>query len=197
MDPYKVLGVSPDDSEEAIKKAYRALVKKYHPDRYVNTPMSDMANEKLKEINEAYDQLTNKKTDPGNRGYSRQYGGYSRAHYSAGYSVSFETVRMLIRIRRFNEAEAMLSQLPQNAEWFYLTGLVYMNRGWYSKGREFIQKAVSLDPQNTEYAQTLNSFQSQNRNYREYKMEYSECCNPTGILPCLCCSVICPRFCCC
>ena len=40
MDPYEVLGVSRDADEETIKKAYRALVKKYHPDKYVNTPMA-------------------------------------------------------------------------------------------------------------------------------------------------------------
>jgi len=118
MDPYKVLGVNPGDDEETIKKAYRALVKKYHPDRYVNTPMADMATEKLKEINEAYDMITNKKAESGYSGGGSY--GYGGAQYSQNYSVSFESVRMLIRMRRFSEAESMLNALPQNAEWNYL-----------------------------------------------------------------------------
>ena len=57
MDPYEVLGVSHDADEETIKKAYRELVKKYHPDRYVNNPLADLAAEKMKNINKAYDML--------------------------------------------------------------------------------------------------------------------------------------------
>ena len=65
MNPYKVLGVSENASQEEIRKAYLALVKKYHPDRYADGPMKDMANEKLKEINQAYEMLTKKKDTSG------------------------------------------------------------------------------------------------------------------------------------
>ena len=68
MDPYEVLGVSEDADEETIKKAYRTLVKKYHPDRYVNNPLSDLAAEKIKEINKAYDTIMNNKNNAVNGG---------------------------------------------------------------------------------------------------------------------------------
>ena len=60
-DPYKVLGVSPNASDEEVKAAYRKLAKKYHPDNYANSPLADLADEKMKEVNEAYDTIMNER----------------------------------------------------------------------------------------------------------------------------------------
>ncbi len=73
MNPYEVLGVSENADEETIKKAYKELVKKYHPDRYINNPLADLAAEKMKEINKAYDMITNKRTAT-NTGYNTSAG---------------------------------------------------------------------------------------------------------------------------
>lgn len=56
-DPYKILGVSPTASDAEIKSAYKELVKKYHPDQYQDNPLADVAEEKMSEINAAYDQI--------------------------------------------------------------------------------------------------------------------------------------------
>lgn len=189
MDPYKVLGVSYDADEETIKKAYRELVKKYHPDRYVNTPMAEMASEKMKEINEAYDMLTNKNTNSSYNSYN-PYSSYSNYDYS---TVSFDTVRRLITARRLQEAEAMLNRLEHNAEWHYLMGVIYMNKGWYSQGMEYINKARQMDPANPEYQATSSGFGQNSRNYRDVVFTTN---NPMcGMCPSLCLSWLCCNFC--
>ena len=66
MDPYKVLGVSPDATDDEVKQAYRKLAKKYHPDRYQNSPLADEASEKMKEINSAYDMILDMARKEGN-----------------------------------------------------------------------------------------------------------------------------------
>jgi molecular chaperone DnaJ len=187
MNPYKVLGVSEDADEETIKKAYRDLVKKYHPDRYVNNPLADLASEKLKEINEAYDMLMNKGGDSGAGSYSS--GGQS---YSGGasYSVSFQSVRALISQRRIADAENMLEKLPRNAEWNYLKGIICMNKGWYDQGKQYLQNAVSMEPNNAEYQAAYNNIFNQNRTYRTMG-------NTGGVSACDCCSSLICADCCC
>ena len=64
-DPYSVLGVSPNASDEEVKKAYRELARKYHPDNYQNNPLADLAEEKMKEINEAYETITKQRSGGG------------------------------------------------------------------------------------------------------------------------------------
>lgn len=211
MDPYEVLGVSRDADDETIKKAYRTLVKKYHPDRYVNTPMADMASEKMKQINEAYDMITNKNStaqNGGSYGSYSSYGGYnpfggSYGSYGASDSydytkVSFDTVRRLITARRFTEAEAMLNRLSANAEWYYLMGIIYINRGWYNQGKEYINKAVSMDPQNTEYRSAQQSFDDRETGYK--RVVFTSGAPVCSVCASLCLSLLCCNngcFCCC
>lgn len=189
MNPYKVLGVSEDADEETIKRAYRELVKKYHPDKYVNNPLADLASEKLKEINEAYDMLMNQ-----NKQSSNQTNGYSSYEYAGNTNtVSFQSVRILIQQHRLNEAEQMLNSLPQNAEWNYLKGVIYMNKGWYTQGRDFIRKAANMDPGNSEYQAALNHIQNQNTQYRTAGgyggsggMSACDCCSSLICMDCCC-----------
>ena len=129
MNPYEVLGVSENADEETIKKAYKELVKKYHPDRYINNPLADLAAEKMKEINKAYDMITNKRTAT-NTGYSTSTGGYSTSQPHTSGQASFQNVRILITQSRIREALEMLNLLPKTAEWYYLSGLARMLYRW-------------------------------------------------------------------
>ena len=164
MNPYEVLGVSENADEETIKKAYKELVKKYHPDRYINNPLADLAAEKMKEINKAYDIITNKRTAT-NTGYSTSSRGYSTSQTHTSGQASFQNVRILITQSRIREALEMLNLLPKTAEWYYLSGLARMQVGWYDQAISFLQTAVQMEPNNVEYRSTLNNVMNRNRTY--------------------------------
>lgn len=199
MNPYEVLGVSEDADEETIKKAYKELAKKYHPDKYVNNPLADLATEKMKEINQAYDMLKNKNRSGGSAGggYTSQQGAYGGGQSYSGGAPTFAAVRMLLNMRRAAEAVAMLAQLPKNAEWYYLAGLANIQRGWYNQGVQNIEQAVRMDPNNTEYSSTLNSIRNRSASYTNSSSPYntggSDCC---GSVSCCCVPYVCLRTCC-
>ena len=108
-DPYEVLGVSPSASDEAIKKAYRELARKYHPDNYQNNPLADLAQDKMKEINEAYDTITKNRSggSTGSSGYSG-YQGYSGQQSGTG-SADFNRIRQMINAGQLDAAENLLN----------------------------------------------------------------------------------------
>ena len=90
-DPYKVLGISPNATDDEVKKAYKELSRKYHPDAYVNNPLANLAEDKFKEVQEAYTQIMNSRAGGGSgnsQGYSGGYGsgqqGYSNSGYNSG-----------------------------------------------------------------------------------------------------------------
>lgn len=198
MNPYEVLGVSPNDDEETIKKAYRALVKKYHPDRYANTPLAEEANEKLKDINRAYDIIMGESSQSQYRDSTNYSGGYSGGY--AGGQPSFSNVRTLITMRMFDAADTMLASLPQTAEWYFLKGVICMNRGWYQKGREYIEQACTMDPSNTEYRTVLNQFTQNTTTYKSFNTnigQLASCVAGTCCLNLLCNSFCRGCYCCC
>ena len=130
-DPYKVLGVSRDATDDEIKKAYRELARKYHPDNYNGNPLADLVEEKMKEINEAYEMIQKERSGGGRSDYSGR--GYSGSDYGSagsgaggtGTNADFVKVRSLINNGRYSEAEIILdgySSSDRGAEWNYLKG---------------------------------------------------------------------------
>ena len=197
MNPYEVLGGSENADEETIKKAYKELVKKYHPDRYINNPLADLAAEKMKEINKAYDMITNKRTAT-NAGYSTSSRGYSTSQTHTSGQASFQNVRILITQSRIREALEMLNLLPKTAEWYYLSGLARMQVGWYDQAISFLQTAVQMEPNNVEYRSTLNNVMNRNRTYTSTTSTGSDsagCCDCSDCCNCcttwLCCNCMC------
>ncbi len=158
--PYKVLGVNEGATNEEIRAAYLSLVKKYHPDKYTDPDMKQLANEKLKEINEAYDQLTKNPGKTASSGYSgAAYGaGGHGGSYSGPEADRFVRARGLINAGNLDGAKTILDSIQtRNAEWYYLYGIIYLRQGWYDKAREFLGRAYRTEPGNAEYAQAYNT----------------------------------------
>ncbi len=153
-DPYEVLGLSRGADPETVKKAYRELVQKYHPDKYAGNPLEDLAQEKMKEINEAYDAIMK---GNGNSTYaSGSYGGNASGGY--GGSAVFAEVRRLIQLGQYQEAENQLNAMGNHtAEWYYLKGMIAMRRGWMDEAQQNFRIAMSMDPGNMEYRNAFNS----------------------------------------
>ena len=122
--PYDVLGVSRNATDDEIKRAYRDLSRKYHPDANVDNPLADLAEEKFKEIQEAYDAIM-KEREQGGSGYGYGYSyGNSYQQGSSGQSSNTEVQAAynFINNRRYQDALNLLNRMnDRNAEWYYLS----------------------------------------------------------------------------
>ena len=171
-DPYKVLGVSPDASDEEIKRAYRKLAKKYHPDL---NPGDQEAARKMQEVNQAYERIKNpeKAYQPGQNGYGGYYdpfGGFGQQAHSGGQTGDQyqQAAYQYIRFRRFREAlNALENCTERNARWYYLSALANDGLGNQVTALEHIRRAVSMDPDNQEYLWALNQMEHGGSAYRQ------------------------------
>lgn len=204
-DPYEVLGVSPNASDDEVKRAYRELARKYHPDNYQNNPLADLAEEKMKEVNEAYDAITKSRSGSGSSygggyqsgyqsGYSSQgYGhqGYGNQGQYGGGSTSFAQVRQYINMGNLDGAEQLLRGVAtKNGEWYFLMGSIAYRRGWLDEARQNYQIACQMEPGNMEYRQALSMMQQggygYNTNMAGGQCDSLDCCTTMLCLNCLC-----------
>lgn len=201
-DPYSILGISPNASDDEVKAAYRDLARKYHPDSYQGNPLADLAGEKMKEINQAYDQIMNQRKSGGNANRQQSYSGnnYNRSGYGQGqrsYSGSsqFADIRRLINTGRVTQAEELLDGVPhhnRDAEWHFLKGSVQYSRGWLDDAYSNFSRACEMDPNNGEYRAAFNQLQWQRQTGRPqgYGMNTGY---PAG--GCSCCDVCAAMYC--
>ncbi|MBO4264737.1 MAG: J domain-containing protein [Clostridia bacterium] len=187
-DPYKILGVSSGATDDEIKKAYRELARKYHPDNYAGDPLADLAQEKMKEINEAYDAVMRDRAKGTTGANGRAYD-YNENRYSGGV---FSRIRQLISTGRFSEADIILdsiSQADRNAEWFFLKGCVLSKRGWYNDAQKCFENACYMDPANQEYRAGLDNMRNYSSRFASSSSGSGECtpCNVCYGLACADC----------
>ena len=206
-DPYKVLGVSPDASDEEIKKAYRRLAKQYHPDL---NPGDEYAARRMKEVNAAYEQIKNPEKfqtagsgsqggysqyDPfGGFGGWANYGGQQREEYADQYQ---QAAAQYIRFGRYQEAvNALENSVQRSAYWYYLSARAHDGLGNQVTALEHIRRAVSMEPDNQQYLNLLNqieyggsAYRRQAGNFGGFSMRLDPCTN-------LCLCYLANLFCC-
>ena len=211
QDPYKVLGVSPDASDEEIKKAYRDLTKKYHPDL---NPGDERAAQKMHDINAAYDAIKNgtaqQQSYGGGAGAQQAYGTYNWAGFG-GFNPytwyqeqarqawptersEYTAARNFIRNRMYNEALTALSGVPaveRDGRWYFLSGVAKMYQGNKIAALEDARRAVELDPDCEEYQNLLQQLESGGDFYTRYSSDYQGGLNMDRLCMTLCASQLC------
>ncbi len=201
-DPYKILGVDPNATDDEIKKAYHDLARKYHPDKYRDSELADLAEEKMKEVNDAYDRIQKERASGATRD-----AGYGRYSYSDGYSEAssgrrtsesesgnerFYAVRSYINQGRIAEAEAVLNSMDaslRGAEWYFLMGCVMTRRGSYIDAGRCFDYACEREPYNEEY-------QNAREELRRRSSSYSAQTHTLGGCDALCTALLCADCCC-
>ena len=196
-DPYKVLGLTPDASDEDVKRAYRRLAKKYHPDL---NPGDQEAARRMQEVNAAYEQIKNPEKFTQQQGgygggYGGSYGGYYdpfggyRQQQSYGSSQGGDPYQQAaynyIRFGRYREAlNTLNNSTERDARWYYLSALANDGLGNQVTALEHIRKAVSMEPDNMEYVSALNriehggaAYRQQAGNFRGFTMGGDPCTN--------------------
>lgn len=196
--PYEVLGVSETATDEEIKAAYRKLAKKYHPDNYTDSPLADVAEQKMKEINEAYDTINQM------RQKGKGTGSTGSSSYSSSANSQFYNVRIYIQRNMIDQAEQILDSTPmgnRTAEWYYLKGMCAYRRGWSEQAFNNFTTACNMDPNNQEYRAALNNMQNQRAyNYGGYNQPNMQgtgagcsCCDVCAAMMCADCMCDCCR----
>ncbi|HAP20503.1 MAG TPA: molecular chaperone DnaJ [Lachnospiraceae bacterium] len=185
MNPYDILGVSPSASDEEIKKAYRTLSRKYHPDANVGKPGEKAAEEKFKQIQQAYTQIM-KEREQGYRTY-----GYQNNNQTAGGdsdTVEMQAAANFINSRRFREALNVLEGIRnRNAQWYYFSAIANAGLGNNLRAQDMARQAMEMEPNNAQYQMLWQQLQSGRQWYGNMAGGYGR---PQMSMDNICCQIL-------
>ena len=141
----------------------------FRSDANVNNPLADLAEEKFKEVQEAYDEIMRQRAQGGyqsNSGY--QGGGYS---YNRGYGTEqnpqIQAVYNYLNARRYPEALNVLNGMNnRDAQWYYLSAVANANMGNNLIARDQVNQAVNMEPNNQQYRRLLNQLEWSGQRYQ-------------------------------
>lgn len=201
-DPYSVLGVSANATEEQIKDAYRRLARKYQEDSLTAGPLADIARQKMEELDRAYDAVVAERRgqNTGDAASSGRYygtegyaGGYANGAYGNYGGSPLGDVRAKINTGRIDDAETLLDGIPREqrtAEWFFLKGQIQQRRGWFDEAYKNYSTACQMDPGNGEYTAAFNALNNNARGgYRQTRGDGS--CSVCDVCSALLCADCC------
>lgn len=198
-DPYKILEVSPTASDEEVKRAYRVLSRKYHPDANINNPDKKQAEERFKEIQQAYQTIMNEREYSGMQG-KRPFSGfenfsnhqYFRESDSEEYQMHLRAAANYIQNGYFREADNVLRQMEdRTGGWYYLSAIANAGMGNNIMAMEYAKNAVLLEPNNLQYQQLVAQLESGRNWYQEmqspyHNVEAGDCCMQVCFTSALC-----------
>ena len=203
-DPYSILGVPSNATDDEVKTAYRNLARKYHPDNYGDdNPLKELANEKMQEINAAYQEIQRMResgrNSTGSTGSSYHDFGGTGSGYGSTSGVYYD-VRVAINSKKFSEAERLIANVPiadRTAEWHFLNSVLLMRRGYTNDAMRELEMACSMDPTNMEYQKAKEMFNTGARGYgstyygsggysRRAEDDACDCCTKLICLDCIC-----------
>ena len=201
LDPYSVLGVSCNASMDEIKKAYRKLSRKYHPDANINNPNKEEAEEKFKQVQQAYDQIVREREQGASQSsWSGEFGGGYQTQDDQR-SMEMRAAANYINAAHYQEALNVLNRMTErNGQWYYYHAVANAGAGNTASAMEDARRAVDMEPNNMQYQQLYQQLQSGGQWYwnqgNGYGYErpgngFGNCC-----CQCLCMNMLCPGCCC-
>lgn len=192
--PYEILGVSKEASDEEIKKAYRKLSRKYHPDANINSPRATEYEEKFKQIQQAYQQIMDERHNPN--------GAFSGFHTESSTAQDEDSIHLqaavnFIQNYRFAEAIRVLNDIQnRNAQWYYVSAVANSGAGNQEIALQHAKTAAQMEPNRLEYQRLVQQLQNGGFSYQKMQQTYAPSFN-SGCLECCLYNLLCNLFCSC